>query len=50
MEDGGGRFNPAFRKEWSVCVGSIEEWKEVTGKDNIFFYVKGKRFNRETYR
>lgn len=45
----GGRFSPAFRKEWSIYVGSIDEWKKVTGKNNIFFYVKGKRFNKETY-
>lgn len=42
-------FSEEFRREFSLYVGSIEEWKRVTGKDNIFVYSKSKRFNKETY-
>jgi hypothetical protein len=44
-----GRFSDEFRKKWSIYVGSIGKWKKVTGKSNVFFYLKGKKFTKEIY-
>lgn len=45
--DDRGRFREEFRREFSVYVGSIEEWRKVTGRINIFTYSKIKMFNKE---
>jgi hypothetical protein len=31
-------------------VGSIKEWKRITGKENRFVYDRGQKLNEEVYR
>jgi antirestriction protein ArdC len=44
-----GKYGEGFRRDYSTYVGSIEEWKRVTGKDNVFAYSRGSRLSRESY-
>ena len=44
-----GKYSDEFRQNFSSYVDGIEKWRQVTGKDNIFIYVQGKKFNKEIY-
>jgi hypothetical protein len=42
-----GSYSDEFRRDYSLYVDSIKEWKRINGKDNIFLFNKGLKLNRE---
>lgn len=47
MSGDGGTYSTDFTNNYQTYVSSIKDWKQVTGKSNIFAY--GGRLSRETY-
>lgn len=47
MKDG--RYSPEFEKAYNTYVGNVQEWKAITGRDNIFSYNPNRLYNKETY-
>jgi hypothetical protein len=43
------QLSEEFKQTYRSYSRINQEWKELTGKDNIFFYSRNKTYNRETY-
>ncbi|MBV5323745.1 hypothetical protein JZU51_03240 [bacterium] len=43
------QLSEEFKQTYRSYCRINMEWKELTGKDNIFFYSRNRTYNRETY-
>jgi len=43
------KLSDEFKQKYNTYYKACQEWKQVTGKDNIFAYSSIKTFNKETY-
>jgi hypothetical protein len=44
-----GGYSEAFRREYRTYLESFEEWKRITGRNNMFIYSRLKLYNKEVY-
>lgn len=49
MKMDGRSYSAEFRQKYSIYVDSVDEWKKVTGRHNIFAYAQTPKLKREIY-